>query len=649
MLISRQEQKLFAEILKGILSTNRSFMNAPFIKGIIPTNFSSIRSMYIEGENSIMSNLPRPSITQMKHHGYVSPIEVIKLMFALDIPFEHIYLKEYKAENHSQDSFYRTVAVEQSIKDAKELYQDDEDIMVLFGIEFNDDFDPLNNKSNKGSVFFKSLTISPKNNEVESLQNTFAIGIGQKGDHDELENLYTSDLNKLKNPEEVNTFFHLGLRKLVRVHLIVCALNLDQIAGRPFTCFIGGNSRFGALYGHSINFRNISNFLPSCTNCFNQLFNEEISSICSKCANWNPYSPNVTYENIEVRTVENPKPMKLTVELQKKESLLCLKKLEENEWNEKDVKERLQYYCFPESHVKEILTIHKRRQLCDGDSSKMSLEVRNIVNECKIKKKSIFESPICYVWRRNIGFCNFSTAPMHLLFLGIMKVIIKIQAKVASLRKLTAEYVQHTEKKMSMIIETKANWLCTVNFYNGATTGWVSENYIAYAKLMKWFMSDFNYEDSDWLTDDIEKPIAELTKQECIQWLQKRDSTYKECSMSQMKRQINSKISMQERVSKEFSNYHKMIMPVIVSYQYLVSLIMTSNKENVEKITTGINIFLTLMHNLDKKMWKEKNEGEFVPIWITKFNFINLFNVPEQIAVFGKVKNLWEGGALGEK
>ena len=180
-----------------------------------------------------------------------------------------------------------------------------------------------------------------------------------------------------------------------------------------------------------------------------------------------------------------------------------------------------------------------------------------------------------------------------------------------------------------MIIETKGNWLCTVNFYYVAMTGQVSENYIAYAKLMKWFMSDFNYEDSDWLTDDIEKPIAELTKQECIQWLQKRDGTYKKYSMSQMKRQINSKISMEERFSKEFSNYHTMIMPVLISYHYLVSLIMTSDKEHIEKITTGINIFLTLIHNLDKKMWEEKNvEGEFIPIWITKYNFINLLNVP---------------------
>ena len=125
----------------------------------------------------------------------------------------------------------------------------------------------------------------------------------------------------------MNTFFHIGLRKYIRIHLIICALNLDQIARRPFTCFIRGNSKFGALYGHSINFKNMSNFLPSCTNCFNQLLNKEINSSCSECANWNPYSPNVTYKNIEVRTIDQPKPMKLTMELQKKRKAIMFNKL----------------------------------------------------------------------------------------------------------------------------------------------------------------------------------------------------------------------------------------------------------------------------------------------------------------------------------
>ena len=72
MLISWPQQKLFAAILKYILSKNRDIIYAPFNNGIIPLDYVSIRHMYIEGENSTSSNLPHPIITKMKHHGYVS-------------------------------------------------------------------------------------------------------------------------------------------------------------------------------------------------------------------------------------------------------------------------------------------------------------------------------------------------------------------------------------------------------------------------------------------------------------------------------------------------------------------------------------------------------------------------------------------------
>lgn len=51
-------------------------------------------------------------------------------------------------------------------------------------------------------------------------------------------------------------------------------------------------------------------------------------------------------------------------------------------------------------------------------------------------------------------------------------------------------------------------------------------------------------------------------------------------------------------------------MPILVSYHYSVSLIMISDKENIEKITIGINIFLTLIYNLDKKILEEKMKKE---------------------------------------
>ena len=62
--------------------------------------------MYIDGKNPIRSNLLHLNGTQMKYHSYVSPIEVINLMFAFYILFEHIYLKDKNAENHTKDFFF---------------------------------------------------------------------------------------------------------------------------------------------------------------------------------------------------------------------------------------------------------------------------------------------------------------------------------------------------------------------------------------------------------------------------------------------------------------------------------------------------------------------------------------------------------------
>ena len=82
----------------------------------------------------------------------------------------------------------------------------------------------------------------------------------------------------------------------------------------------------------------------------------------------------------------------------------------------------------------------------------MYLDLMNLINEFKMKNKSILESPVCSVWDRSISFSNFLTAPMHLLYLGITKILLKTQAKVVSLHKVSTEYKKYIEKRMSMII-----------------------------------------------------------------------------------------------------------------------------------------------------------------------------------------------------
>ena len=40
--------------------------------------------------------------------------------------------------------------------------------------------------------------------------------------------------------------------------------------------------------------------------------------------------------------------------------------------------------------------------------------------------------------------------------------------------------------------------------------------------------------------------------------------------------------------------------------------------------------------------------GRSIPLWVEKYNFQSLLNVPENVKLLGPVRNRWEGGISGE-
>ena len=37
------------------------------------------------------------------------------------------------------------------------------------------------------------------------------------------------------------------------------------------------------------------------------------------------------------------------------------------------------------------------------------------------------------------------------------------------------------------------------------------------------------------------------------------------------------------------------------------------------------------------------------PIWLSSYNLLNLLNLPRMMKLYGHIRNLWEGGVLGEE
>ena len=79
----------------------------------------------------------------------------------------------------------------------------------------------------------------------------------------------------------------------------------------------------------------------------------------------------------------------------------------------------------------------------------------------------------------------------------------------------------------------------------------------------------------------------------------------------------------------------------------MIKLVM-SKKVDVEYLTNldnAIKIFLTQFNKFDESIKIKKNEK---PQWISSYNYLCLLNLPTIAQKFGPLKNIWEGGYIGE-
>ena len=78
---------------------------------------------------------------------------------------------------------------------------------------------------------------------------------------------------------------------------------------------------------------------------------------------------------------------------------------------------------------------------------------------------------------------------MHLLFLGIVKTtMLRIQQWMSNKRKM-APFVRAMKKQFYSLDKLKLSWIKVLPHKAGKFGGWISENYLAISRLLKWFYS----------------------------------------------------------------------------------------------------------------------------------------------------------------
>jgi hypothetical protein len=76
-----------------------------------------------------------------------------------------------------------------------------------------------------------------------------------------------------------------------------------------------------------------------------------------------------------------------------------------------------------------------------------------------------------------------------------------------------------------------------------------------------------------------------------------------------------------------------------------------ANQDLCKSVHRHLVLFMNAFSKLDSNLTSANSNGDVanIPSWISRYNYLSLFNLPDQMNNFGPLLNLWEGGLLGEK
>ena len=103
-------------------------------------------------------------------------------------------------------------------------------------------------KTNRGSVWIKTLTLAGIDGMKQILHSTYPIAIGKKGNsHEEVERKFNEELEKLKS-HQLQPFYIGGLKKTVPIHFECFRLLQDQPERRSHNYLMLGNNTYTARW-----------------------------------------------------------------------------------------------------------------------------------------------------------------------------------------------------------------------------------------------------------------------------------------------------------------------------------------------------------------------------------------------------------------
>lgn len=617
----------------------------------VPVSRESLRSIIYEGKHSVRENLPHPEVrTNVSDHAYLRPSECIADCLAhglLDSNAEPEY------ESLSQSSHAKKLKVGDQLNGARSIF------LSLWC----DDFDPNNNKNNRGSVWTMTLTIETETSGATNLNHVYPIAVGPKGsNHYEVMEIIWEDILSLQrggSVEMYNGFTH----RVEKVSCHVIACTMDQPESRGVNGLLLGGSTSMSRFGHAIDLSNFVTTMRPCEECFKYLVSlrgEEawINPNCVNCHNWmaNPgnmaYPPPDKYPISETNLEGNVGWVELTYDLLQARVTLAHDKVQSSEWAPATASAYLKATGIrTDCRIEAVLCATNCKAYKDALEAKAANNTqanRDLVSSFEFEQTREPNLHVQWkgppIWRSGLHLQQSHEAGMHILFLGLAKTTTFMVQEWASRRKKYTSLRKAIQTESSKLEKLRLSWLKVQSYQGDKLGGWVSENYLGFMRVLPWMYSKLPDLVDDPPYAEPLKPRGRWTAVENRMWLRSRN----------LKTDGNAK-ELQERVSNNINMVQshptggpmEEVRMVLLSLWSMLSYLMgmrkvTSQESNVA--SRVIRLFLTAVFDHDRSI----NKTRAKPNWLTSYNFVCLLNIPEQIEMLGPIRNRWEGGVRGE-
>ena len=249
-----------------------------------------------------------------------------------------------------------------------------------------------------------------------------------------------------------------------------------------------------------------------------------------------------------------------------------------------------------------------------------------------------------------------SEAPMHLLFLGHCKNLLKFI--ISFLKSRHQDTTFRNCLTVSGILSTigawNLDWCAALDFGNGSFGGFISENFLGTMRLLPWLVNIIAVMCYDDALDN-ELPNAEImTTTQLRNWLKRRGSIA--CndenrdvmllSFYQMKEDIHEHPIVESMRTCTMAQLLQVVRSLFILTSSLMSATNEScqNDDEMNKRKNLVKLYLSSYLDAESSINPNRNGAS----WTTKPNMTGLFNLVRNMSVLGVPRALWEGGKMGE-